>query len=113
MKIRLHTPQKVSVDSLAFGDFFIKESKDGSFSQIYQKVTPPTSFGGYDAILDDDSQELFKPLKDFVYYVEVWCGWQYSYTKEEAENKMVYKVVPVTGALEVKLDLDVKLNVGN
>lgn len=35
-----------------------------------------------------------KRLNGFVYYVEVWCGWQYSYTKENAENTMVYKVVP-------------------
>lgn len=104
MKVRLHTPQKVSLVSLSCGDFFVEEFTDGRLSQVYQKITQPQNLGDYDG----DSDEV-KRLNGFVYYVEVWCGWQYSYTKEDAKNTMVYKVVPVTGALEVKLDLDINL----
>ena len=100
MKVRIHTPRKVSLDSLECGDFFVKEYDSGKLSHVYQKITQPQCFGSYDEASDE-----IKLLKDLVYYVEVWCGWQYSYTKENAENTMVYKVVPVTGALEVKLDL--------
>ena len=105
MKIRIHTPRKVSLDSLECGDFFVKEYESGKLSQVYQKITEPQCFGDYDEVSDE-----IKLLNKLIYYVEVWCGWQYSYTKEKAENTMVYKVVPVTGALEVKLDLDIQLN---
>lgn len=100
MKVRLYTPQKVPLTSLSCGDFFVKEGKSGALSQVYQKITQPQNLGDHGGFSDE-----VKQLNGFVYYVEVWCGWQYSYTKEKAENAMVYKVVPVAGALEVKLDL--------
>lgn len=102
MKVQLYTPRKVSVASLARGDFFVKEFKDGRLSSVYQKITQPQNLGKHSGNSDE-----VKKLSGLVYYIEVWCGWQYSYTKEEAENKMVYKVVPINGALEVKLDLDI------
>lgn len=104
MKIRIHTPRKVSLDSLECGDFFVEECESGKLSQVYQKITQPQNLGDHDGYSDE-----VKRLNGFVYYIEVWCGWQYSYTKEEAKETMVYKVVPVTGALEVKLDLDIQL----
>lgn len=100
MKVKLHTPQKVSVSSLKCGDFFVKELSGGGLSRVRQKITQPQCFSSYDEASDE-----IKQLGELVYYVEVWCGWQCSCTKEKAENTMVYKVVPIEGSLEFKLDL--------
>ena len=74
-------------------------------NKLCDVVLPPPKFNQFDPVLYNG---IRTEIADSANYY-AFNGWQYSYTKEKAENTMVYKVVPVTGALEVKLDLDIQL----
>lgn len=92
MKIEVCKITPVKLSTLNLGECFIENFDT---NRVFQRITLPEYLHEYLGI--DPKQ-----LNNLVCYCELTCGWTYFYTKDEAENKDVYKVIPATGSLQFK-----------